>query len=257
MRSHPYAAAPPLPPLPDDLATDLSSIIPAREPRRQHARRRSSAPDIPLSDLDPDTSCLLSPAAATATATAASRRLSHHHVRVQGRLALVRSVSTVSVRRRGSPGASGRTSGDSSVPPVPPVARYESAVGSAVGVAAGSGRKTGRRTGRRRRRSLDLGERYREGKSESESEEDERRRRETVSRDMQLRGYGIGGAGNIRRPIDVVHFTPSATTNRMSMLLFSNVPPGSPTSLTSPERKKWNLREIFRLDRRPQGKASS
>ncbi|KAB5513162.1 hypothetical protein GE09DRAFT_1067434 [Coniochaeta sp. 2T2.1] len=194
MRSHPYAPAPPLSPLLDDLATDLSSILPAHEPR-QHVRRRSSAPDIPLFDLDPDTSRLLSPP----PARAASRRLSHHHVRVQGRLALVRSVSTVSTRRRGSPGASGRTSGDSSVPPVPPVGRYESAVGSAVGAVVAPGRKrAGRKGGRRgRRRSMDFGERYRDGESESESEEDERRR-ETVSRDMQLRGYGIGGAGNIR-----------------------------------------------------------
>ncbi|OIW26252.1 hypothetical protein CONLIGDRAFT_467418 [Coniochaeta ligniaria NRRL 30616] len=235
MRSHPYTPPHPLPPLLDDLADELSSILPAQDSR---PRRRSSLPDIPLSDLDPDTSRLLSPP------PAARQRHHHHHVRVQGRLALVRSVSTVNMR---SPTA-GSTSPTGSVPPVP---RFEPAVGSAVAL----GRKGKGKGRRQRRRSLD--DEFRDGGTETERE-DEERQRETVIRDTQLRGYGIGGVGNIRRPIDVVHFTPSNTSNRMSsLLLFSSTAPSSPTSLTSPERRKWNLREIFGLDRRPKGKASA
>ncbi|KAJ9156803.1 hypothetical protein NKR19_g4159 [Coniochaeta hoffmannii] len=233
MRSHPYTPPPPLPPALNDLADELSSILPNQDAR---ARRRCSLPDIPLSNLDPETSLLLSPAA--------RQRHHHHHVRVQGRLALVRSVSAV--RTRSS--ITGNTSPAGSTPPVPPVPRYESAVGGSVM----SGRKRGSR-GRRRRKGS-LADEFGDGGTESESDDDGERQRETVIRDTQLRGYGIGGAGNIRRPIDVVHFSPS---NRMdSLLLLSSVAPSSPTSLTSPQRRKWNLREIFGLDRRPKGKAT-
>ncbi|KAH8903752.1 hypothetical protein BR93DRAFT_179098 [Coniochaeta sp. PMI_546] len=175
MRSHPYTPPPPLPPLFDDLADELSSILPNQDAR---PRRRSSVPDIPLSELDPDTSRLLSPA------PTARQRHSHHHVRVQGRLALVRSVSTANLR---SPTAGSTSAAAGSVPPVP---RYESAVGSAV---SSSGKRRGR--GRRRqRRSLE--DDFRDGGTDTESE-DEERKRETVMRDTQLRGYGIGGVGNI------------------------------------------------------------
>jgi len=177
MRSHPYTPPPPLPPALNDLADELSSILPNQDAR---ARRRCSLPDIPLSNLDPETSLLLSPAA--------RQRHHHHHVRVQGRLALVRSVSAV--RTRSS--ITGNTSPAGSTPPVPPVPRYESAVGGSVM----SGRKRGSR-GRRRRKGS-LADEFGDGGTESESDDDGERQRETVIRDTQLRGYGIGGAGNIR-----------------------------------------------------------
>jgi hypothetical protein len=118
--------------------------------------------DVPASLLDPDTSQLLPP-----------RKKKKHRVRVQGRLAVVRSVSTANL---GSPTGS---SGPPSAGPATP--RFESGVGGHTGSASP-------RRGRRRR-SLDDG-------SGSDMGEDEVR--ETAVRDRQFRGYGIGGAGNIR-----------------------------------------------------------
>jgi hypothetical protein len=83
----------------------------------------------------------------------------------------------------------GNTSPGAGVP-VPPVPRYESAVG---GAARTDGRRVAKGRSQRRRGSLD-------DKSDAGSDagNDEERARETVIRDGQLRGYGIGGVGNIR-----------------------------------------------------------
>ncbi|KAH6677870.1 hypothetical protein F5X68DRAFT_193436 [Plectosphaerella plurivora] len=144
--------------------------------------------DLPVALLDPETSQLLPP------------RKKKHRVRVQGRLAVVRSVSTANL---GSPTGSGPPSAGSATP------RFESGVGGHS--AAGSPR-------RGRRRSLDDG-------SGSEMEEEEVR--ETAVRDRQLRGYGIGGAGNIRRPTDVYG--------------------SSSRSDSSPDKRWWNgsLRDLI------------
>lgn len=181
MRSHPYAAPSPLPSGLDDLADELISILPNRTVR---PRRRSSVPDVPLFEFDPDTSRLLSPPPPPRP------RHHHHHVRVQGRLVLVRSVSTVSLRTH----TAGNTSpiSQTSAPPVPALPMYAAAVGSVVRSSTKGRSKSG---GERRRRSLD--DHVRAGEAESGRDSDDRRR-ETVSRDLQLRGYGIGGAGNIR-----------------------------------------------------------
>ena len=138
MRSHPYTPPAPLPPI-------IAAILPASPSR-----------DIPLDELHPETSRLI-PA-----------RKKRHHVRVQGRLALVRSVSTADL-------------GSASAPPRD--SRFESAVGSVV-----SPRRS-------RRHSLDGRRHMSNSDSSSETEDDEK---ETVLRDRQLRGYGIGGFGNIR-----------------------------------------------------------
>ncbi len=180
MRSHPYSPPPPLPPILDELA----SILPNQTPRRH-----SPTAGFDLLDLDPETSQLLPLPAA---------RRKRHHVRVQGRLALVRSISTADLA-----GSSSSPLG-SAEPGSAGASRFESAVGSVV-----SGRR-GRGHGRRRRRSLDeceVGEGpwardadlllFDEASEESESETEENER-ETVLRDTQLRGYGIGGVGNIR-----------------------------------------------------------
>jgi len=189
MRSHPYTPAPPLPPLLDDLADELSSILPNQtlNPTRRRGSDTDAAsdypPEIELSPLDPDSSRLL------------PVRPRRHHVRVQGKLVVVRSVSTANLRTspssprlplrlRGSPGGSRER--PVSMMGVP---RYESAVGS-VPVP----RNTRGRGRRRRRRSLDDGAAEQDGETETEEEA-----REVVKRDRQLRGYGIGGAGNIRK----------------------------------------------------------
>lgn len=103
-------------------------------------------------------------------------RKRRHRVRVQGRLAVVRSVSTVNLRPAASVppalpspvGTSGTTT--------PATPKFESGVaGSTVAPV-------------RRRRSFD------DGSSGTEEEDDVK---ETAVRDRQFRGYGIGGAGNI------------------------------------------------------------
>lgn len=152
MRSHPYASPPPLPPILDELA----SLVPSA-----NERRSQDDLDVPLAELDPETSQLL-PA-----------RKRKHRVRVQGHLAVVRSVSTMNLGAS-SPGV--MTNSPSSGPSTP---RFETGVGG----------RSDHRPDRRRRRSLDDG-----GDSEMEEEE----QRETAVRDRQFRGYGIGGAGNIR-----------------------------------------------------------
>ncbi|KAH8890494.1 hypothetical protein GQ53DRAFT_747521 [Thozetella sp. PMI_491] len=197
MRSHPYTPPPPLPPILDELAEEIGAILPNQSPSR-----RASDADVELRELDPDTSRLLP----------AKRK--RHTVRVQGKLVVVRSVSTMDLKNTAGPG-------------------YESAVGSTI-----SPRRP------RRRRSLDgVGS---GGATDSETEEEER---ETVVRDRQLRGYGIGGAGNIRRPTEVVHF-PARRPG-----IFS---PTSPTSGSDSDKRRWNIREFFGLagDRKGKAKAS-
>ncbi|KAK1753720.1 hypothetical protein QBC47DRAFT_462481 [Echria macrotheca] len=236
MRSHPYTPAPPLPPLLDDLADELSSILPNQTPRRRGSDTDLS---IELSPIDPDTSRLL------------PVRRKRHHVRIQGKLVMVRSVSTANLRPSQSttrlplpplPG-SGSPTGDRPMSMAGGGRVLESAVGTVV---------TPRRTGRRsRRRSLDDGA-VEEG-SETETEEEAR---EVIIRDRQLRGYGIGGAGNIRRATDVANF---ATRRPGQSMFFSVLPssaPTTPTSADAPDRKRWNIREMLGLsDKRGRNKA--
>ncbi|TDZ14665.1 hypothetical protein Cob_v012427 [Colletotrichum orbiculare MAFF 240422] len=112
-------------------------------------------------------------------------RKRNHRVRVQGRLAVVRSVSTVNLRPAASalPSPVGaNTSGTTTAPAAP---KFESGVaGSTVPPA-------------RRRKSLDDGG----GHVDAEGEHDVEA---TAVRDRQFRGYGIGGAGNIRRPTEML-----------------------------------------------------
>ncbi|KAI1486670.1 hypothetical protein F5X96DRAFT_220033 [Biscogniauxia mediterranea] len=191
MRSHPHTPPPALPPLLSDLSAYLQTGD--RKPSRGHEVPSSTEPD-------PDTSRLLPPP-----------QHRPHRVRVQGQLAVVRSVS---------------------------VANLKSA--EALRLARdGDARRSGsgqRRGGRRRRRSLDNDE------SESDAED-----REVAARDRQLRGYGIGGAGNIRRPTDVMG-GPSRTSGSLSRLFArpGSTSSGSPsaTATTTPltpgsERKRW------------------
>ncbi|KAK4164618.1 hypothetical protein QBC43DRAFT_288522 [Cladorrhinum sp. PSN259] len=170
-------------PLPNDLTDELVSILPNRSP------------------VDPETSRLLQPPPA--------RKRLEHHVRVQGRLALVKSVSTADLRSDATQIPTPPLSAGIG-PPRIPLPQYEPAVGSAVA-------PTENWSGRRK--SLES-----EGKPQN--------MRQVVPRDNQFRGYGIGGAGNIRRPIDVIH------------------PP------TSSSGRKWNLREIFGLPADPNAKSN-
>ncbi|KAI1135505.1 hypothetical protein F5Y05DRAFT_394705 [Hypoxylon sp. FL0543] len=167
MRSHPYTSPPPLPPL----LTELSAYLPNRE-RRDNV----SGSDVALSDLDPDTSRLL------------PRKRQQHHVRIQGRLAPVRSVSVANLRSLScSPSPNDRKGLDSAVGGTMP----------------------------RRRRSWDDNMRdVGAGCNVGES-------------DTQLRGYGIGGRGNIRRPTDVIGA--QARTSLSISSLFSNSGSGSTT----------------------------
>ncbi|KAG7111454.1 hypothetical protein HYQ44_009649 [Verticillium longisporum] len=152
MRSHPYTPPPPLPSVLDEL-TALAPL-PNQRPRRASfddaASATAAAPaDIPLEALDPETSQLL---------PARKRR---HRVRIQGKLALVRSISTANLSGKAAAQASGRAGGS----------------------------LEGKRSG--------------EDEELSQTSDTEEEAREVAVRDQQLRGYGIGGAGNIRRPTEV------------------------------------------------------
>ncbi|KAK1994959.1 hypothetical protein LX36DRAFT_538571, partial [Colletotrichum falcatum] len=63
--------------------------------------------------------------------------------------------------------------------------------------------------------------------------------RETAVRDRQFRGYGIGGAGNIRRPTEVYGSTKSSS----SLPRFFIFNPSSPTD--EPGRRKWGFKDLF------------
>ncbi|KAK0736657.1 hypothetical protein B0T21DRAFT_411810 [Apiosordaria backusii] len=134
--------------------------------------------------IEPDTSRLLPP-------PRPEFRRVEHHVRVQGKLVLVKSISTADL-----PNTTPLSAGLVSLKPTTP-GGYESALGCHLNTAQSG----------RRRRSMD----------DSDG----------AIRDRQWRGYGIGGAGNIRRPTDVVQF------------------PSTPTE------KRWNLREILGLPSEP------
>ncbi|KAI1411589.1 hypothetical protein F5Y13DRAFT_165312 [Hypoxylon sp. FL1857] len=181
MRSHPYTPPPPLPPL----LTELSAYLPNRD-RSDNA----SDSDVALLDLDPDTSRLL------------PRKRQQHHVRIQGRLAPVRSVSVANLRSSScSPSRHDRKG-------------FDSAVGGTMP---------------RRRRSWD--------DSMVDVEEEEGI---VGERDTQLRGYGIGGRGNIRRPMDVIGA--QAKTSLSISSLFSTTGSGSgsttPRSFSGPNPDK-------------------
>ncbi|KAK4222306.1 hypothetical protein QBC38DRAFT_87458 [Podospora fimiseda] len=163
MRSHPYTPPPPLP---------------FQSPRSSIDRH------VELDEIDPDTNPLLQPEP--------TRKRLEHHVRVQGKLALVKSVSSADLRADITQIPTPPPSAGIISPRIPP--RFESAVGSVV-----APKETN----------------HQESNTES---------------DKQLRGYGIGGAGNIRRPTDIIH------------------PP------TSSDRK-WNLREILGLPTGPNTKS--
>ncbi|KAI1400990.1 hypothetical protein F4819DRAFT_459760 [Hypoxylon fuscum] len=186
MRSHPYTPPPPLPPV----LSELSTYLPNRDRR---VGSSASDSEVGLSDLDPETSRLL------------PRKRQQHHVRIQGKLAPVRSVSVVSPRS---------VEGDRSA--LSP--REDTQLNTAVG---------GTMPRRRRRRSSDT---YSEARGR------------VGERDTQLRGYGIGGAGNIRRPTDVIG-TSSRTSSRSLSSLFSS------SSMTAPSEpgldKKSRLSELW------------
>lgn len=137
MRSRPYTPPPPVPPILDDLATIL--------PLPKKAYRSKDDADIPLDDLDPETSRLIP----------TKRRT--HRVWVQGRLAAVRSVSRL---RKGGRGTDSKK--DGGVDP-----NLVSGIPSPLPL------------------------------TDSEDVDDEAEK-ETNRRARQLRGYGIGGIGNIR-----------------------------------------------------------
>ena len=195
MRSHPYTPPPPLPPLLDDLADELAAILPNQSSSTAAmARRHSDDISIELAALDHDTSRLIQPSN--------PRRVKRHHVRVQGKLVVVRSISTANLHAPiGTPttqspalpaglgmgvGLARTASGERQL--------FESAVGGST-LSPGMRSRKGRRGQRGRRRSLDDDGAVGSDDTETETEEEVR---ETVRRDRQLRGYGIGGAGNIR-----------------------------------------------------------
>ncbi|KAM7218045.1 hypothetical protein V8F06_006580 [Rhypophila decipiens] len=265
MRSHPYTAPPPLPPLLDEIADELVSILPNQGSPR--SRRTSEETEFELGEIDPETSRLV---------PAQQKR---HHVRIQGKLVLVRSVSTANLRSNGLPGGPSATmiAANKRIATMPMTTSLDASSKTSPGLGAslGSGGSSsggssnnllsprhdpgvGASTARLNRR-ISRRQSY-DGSAMSAADDDnddeaktEAEVRETIVRDRQLRGYGIGGAGNIRRPTEVIHFP--ERRGAPSMLLFSSVLPPSPSSApstpttptTADVRRKWNLREMFGL----------
>lgn len=168
MRSRPYRPPPPLPPLLDDLATYL--------PNSDHRRPSNDggSGEVPLSEIDPESGRLLP--------KKKPQQQHLHRVRVQGKLALVRSVSVAELRPMGG--------GDGS-----PMLSLPRATMRHRGVALDSGVGAVMPGKSRRRCSLDD-----VGSGGDDDDDDSDDYDEEISeRDTQPRGYGIGGAGNIRR----------------------------------------------------------
>ncbi|KAI1385182.1 uncharacterized protein F4822DRAFT_432031 [Hypoxylon trugodes] len=205
MRSRPYTPPPPLPPL----LAELSGYLPNRE------RRDGNDGTVPLLDLDPDTSRLLPP----------EKRQLEHRVRVQGRLAPVRSISVADLRR----------------------------ASHGVGFDEGVGGKAPRRRGRRRSED-DVGGSSGRGSGSVDGDGDGGEGDEEVGeRDTQLRGYGIGGRGNIRRPTDVIGT--SSRTSRSLSSLFPSSGSTTPRSLSaSSSDKRWRISGLLNRIEERKGK---
>ncbi|KAL6866393.1 hypothetical protein ACO1O0_002501 [Amphichorda felina] len=99
-------------------------------------------------------------------------------------------------------------------------------------------------SGSRRRRSLD-------DTANFDHEED----RETVLRTKQLRGYGIGGVGNIRRPTDVIHGPNPPTRTRTDSEPLSHDRQATSSREYAIDKHKWNIRELFALTADNKGKS--
>ncbi|KAH9890738.1 hypothetical protein F4778DRAFT_365866 [Xylariomycetidae sp. FL2044] len=214
MRSHPYAPPPtPITPLLDELSTYLPNRGPQPPKPTTRDGNDGEESNILLDNLDPDTSRLL------------PRKRRQHRVRVQGRLALVRSVSVVNLSSA-------------------------SQAGSDTGV--GGGPLPARRRRRRRRRP---GDDLVSSKTEDEDECDYDT--EVESRDTQFRGYGIGGAGNIRRPTEVMGASSRASLSLSSLFSSSSSGPSSPLSPLRPGRRRWDFADLMERIRDRKGKGNS
>ncbi|KAI1117747.1 hypothetical protein F5Y14DRAFT_401731 [Nemania sp. NC0429] len=62
--------------------------------------------------------------------------------------------------------------------------------------------------------------------------------------DEQFRGYGIGGAGNIRRPTDVMGAPPSASPSLLSLPFYT--PTCMPRDPTKPDKWRWRIASLLR-----------
>ncbi|KAI3319890.1 hypothetical protein HD806DRAFT_508227 [Xylariaceae sp. AK1471] len=148
-----------------------------------------------LPDSDPETNQLL------------PRRQRQHRVRIQGRLAIVRTASMANLgqARNSSPTAQSDLN-------------CEDARGSLF----------------RRRGSYDDSE---AGEDDSDS---------VAERDAQFRGYGIGGAGNIRRPTDIMGASSSASPSLLSLSRISSSPPTVSLNTTKPDKLRRRVASLLR-----------
>ncbi|KAK8084500.1 hypothetical protein PG997_005771 [Apiospora hydei] len=203
MRSHAHTPAAPLPPLFEHDTTYLPnrgsllqrapSLDFGAENNDEDSYGYSSDFGIPLAALDHDTSRLLQPP------PRCRRSRLQHRVRIQGQLALVRSVSVANLPQPSLPNST-TAPGHHLSPSL--ATRSDAGIGGSGGNKALGSRTQRPRSGARvnwtgaatarataaptSRWSLDI---------EDDDEEDS----ELRERDTQLRGYGIGGAGNIRK----------------------------------------------------------
>ncbi|KAI1130134.1 hypothetical protein F5Y10DRAFT_236265 [Nemania abortiva] len=146
---------------------------------------------VPLADSDRETNRLL------------PRRRRRHRVRIQGRLAIVRTVSVANPRQTKSGSPNAQTD-----------VHCEDVRTSHIGL----------------RSSYD-------GSETGDEDGDDF----AAERDARLRGYGIGGAGNIRRPMDIIGAPSSASPSLLSLIHIPSSPPATSLSTTKPDKWRWRM----------------
>ncbi|GKT56118.1 UDP-glucuronosyl/UDP-glucosyltransferase [Colletotrichum tofieldiae] len=192
--------------------------------QRRHSQDHAGEPDPESSQLIPT-------------------RKRRHRVRVQGRLAVVRSVSTVNLRPAASVAPTLPSPVAASGTTTLATPKFESGVAGSTGTPV------------RRRKSLD--------EASSDTEEDDAK--ETAVRDRQFRGYGIGGAGNISgfflswrrttltipgtgRPTEVYGSTKSSSSSSR----FAMFHPSGSSDET--DKRQWSFKELFARNGERKGK---
>ncbi|KAI0411637.1 hypothetical protein F5X98DRAFT_43853 [Xylaria grammica] len=166
--------------------------------RTSHIHNKTSMSDneaVPLVGSDPETTRLL------------PRRQCRRRVRIQGQLAIVRTVSVSNLQQAKNGNGTGRLSTDHKDVRGSPLRRQDSYDGS-----------------------------------EAEDEEDGD---DVAKRDAQFRGYGIGGAGNIRRPIDVVGAPTSTSPSLLSLIHPSPLSPAPSLSTTKPSKLRSRIASLL------------
>lgn len=148
------------------------------------------------------------------------RRQRRHRVRIQGQLAIVHTVSVANLRQQAKVGT--------------PTSQVDT------------------HRGETRTSPIGLWGSH-DGSEGSDDDEDGF----VAERDAQFRGYGIGGAGNIRRPTDVMGAPPSASPSLLSLIHTPASAPAPPSNATMSGRWRWRMAGLLRGLGGPKGRSKA